>query len=530
MKAILTSILLTIIPSGLVQAQHDRPVKLNAPLVSGGEVLEFAASPDGQWVVYRADQDADNVIELYSVPSTGGTVTKLNDPLVPGGAVGEFAISPDSAWVVYRADQVIDGHFDLFSVPIAGGFPRKLNQENQADRKFAITPDSSRVVFIHTYDHYDRSCPCTVPITGGMVEEFCTGGIGAHFTGHFEISRDSEYLVFTKTRHGDAGAVLFGFRTDGSGGGVLDACVQGDHFRISPDSRRVVSRQNTLCGGVFGLNSVAITGGDDLHLTDSGGVKIQISPFPVGGDYQVVSRSGGLYSIPINGGMQVALSPFFFPLDVVPFEITPDGTRVVYAGSEQAHGPADLYSVETLGGYPIKLNGPLIVDGTVWSFQLSADSRYAIYYADEEVDDFYELYSVPVAGGEIINLSGAVRADYQTAADGVSVVYRTYADELFEVPILGGDAVMLSENVQSYGLTGDGQRVVYLGDQPPHDVIELYSVPRAVFGEPSIDQLCPCQGQWKNHGRYVSCVSQAAKDHPNRSEIVSEAARSNCGK
>ena len=62
-------------------------------------------SPDGKWVVYRADQDTDEVIEIYSVPIGGGTVTKLNDTLVAGGETGFLHTTPDSTTVVYYADQ-----------------------------------------------------------------------------------------------------------------------------------------------------------------------------------------------------------------------------------------------------------------------------------------------------------------------------------------------------------------------------------------------------------------------------------------
>lgn len=59
--------------------------KLNAPLVTDGNVGLVRISPDNRTVVYRADQDTNNKTELYSVPIGGGTVTKLNAPLVSGG-------------------------------------------------------------------------------------------------------------------------------------------------------------------------------------------------------------------------------------------------------------------------------------------------------------------------------------------------------------------------------------------------------------------------------------------------------------
>jgi thrombospondin type 3 repeat protein len=53
-----------------------------------------------------------------------------------------------------------------------------------------------------------------------------------------------------------------------------------------------------------------------------------------------------------------------------------------------------------------------------------------------------------------------------------------------------------------------------------------------------VDTICPCDGPWKNHGDYVSCVAHASQDlvkagdltAQQRSVIVSTAAQSDCGK
>jgi hypothetical protein len=65
------------------------PAKLNGTLVSGGDAFSFELSPDGATVVYVAAQDANDVVELYSVPIGGGTPVKLNGPLVAGGDMSD---------------------------------------------------------------------------------------------------------------------------------------------------------------------------------------------------------------------------------------------------------------------------------------------------------------------------------------------------------------------------------------------------------------------------------------------------------
>ncbi len=54
----------------------------------------------------------------------------------------------------------------------------------------------------------------------------------------------------------------------------------------------------------------------------------------------------------------------------------------------------------------------------------------------------------------------------------------------------------------------------------------------------SIEQLCPCEAEWRNHGAYVSCVAHAAKtlrragliSGAEKGAIQSSAAKSDCGR
>ena len=101
-------------------------VKLNGPLPLGGVVTTgYQISPDGSRVVYRAEQQADGVVELFSVPLTGPSSAgiKLNGAFVAGGDVSSFAISRDGRWIVYRADQDTDDVFELFITDEGGPEP-----------------------------------------------------------------------------------------------------------------------------------------------------------------------------------------------------------------------------------------------------------------------------------------------------------------------------------------------------------------------------------------------------------------------
>ena len=134
--------------------------KLNDTLPRGGDVAaDFQISPDGSTVVYRADQDSDNVDELYSVPIGGGPSTKLNGPLTVGGDVRSAQISPDGSTVVYRADQDTNFTYELYSVPIGGGPSIKLNGTlpggGEVAAGFQVSPDGSTVVYRADQDTND---------------------------------------------------------------------------------------------------------------------------------------------------------------------------------------------------------------------------------------------------------------------------------------------------------------------------------------------------------------------------------------
>ncbi len=194
-------------------------VKLNGQLVLNGDVREnsLAFSPEGSRVLYMADQEADEVLELFMVDSAGGESLKLNGSLVNGGDVSTALFSADGSRVVYRADQEIDEVFELYSVGSDGQSPAKLNLPlvlNGDVMSFSITPDGSRVVYLADQEFDQVFELYTVPTAGGVVEKL-SGPLA-------------------------------------SGGDVTD-------WWISPDSRRVVYRADQDADEVFEIYSVLLS-------------------------------------------------------------------------------------------------------------------------------------------------------------------------------------------------------------------------------------------------------------------------------
>lgn len=104
---------------------HSVPV--SGPANSGAELSDdlppvgydsdFAVVPGSQSVVSLARQDAADGVELCSVPISGYTaadVLVLNGTLVEGGDVMDFQLASDGSFAIYRADEDADEVLELY--------------------------------------------------------------------------------------------------------------------------------------------------------------------------------------------------------------------------------------------------------------------------------------------------------------------------------------------------------------------------------------------------------------------------------
>ena len=249
--------------------------KLNTPFVGGEQIRTFKLSPDGTTVVYTADQDTNGIVELYSVPIGGGTVTKLNAPLVGGGQVSEdeslsnvYEISPDSTTVVYRADQDTDGIIELYSVPIGGGTVTKLNPPlvnggNVDSNLFQISPDSSTVVYNADQDANTVFELYSVPIGGGTVTKLNPPLVGDESAGVFQISPTGNTVVYAADQDTEGTIEIYSVPIGGGTPQKLNgSLVSGGNvsltYEITADSSRVIYDADQDTTGVTELYSVSI--------------------------------------------------------------------------------------------------------------------------------------------------------------------------------------------------------------------------------------------------------------------------------
>ena len=503
---------------------NSTPTKLNGTFPSENASWYFQISNDSNQVVFVSNYWViDFDAKLYSVPINGGTSpVRLDSPQVLVGDVVEdnqTSISADSKWVVYLADQDTDDVNELYSVLIDGTLPPiKLNTPlvvgQEVYRGFQISPDSTHVVFLTDEDADDVFELYSAPIDGSdppvKLNNPLVGGYGVYSS--YQISADSNRVVYQVDQNLDYVYELYSVPIDGSTPPIqintpMSSGYNESFFQISHNSQTVVYRTDQDTIDVDELYSVAIDGSTlptKLNSTHTGNVKyFQISADGSQVVYNIEENLMGylteLYSVPINGSAApIKLNETLGPGGTLGyfFKISGSSNRVVYMSEYDYMSDPELYSVPLDGSAaPIKLNGTLISGGEITEFQISVDGNYVTYQADQDTNDVDELYSVPIDGGIApikLNgtlVSGGVVSRYQISGDSSQVVYRANQDindvyELFSVPIDGSSvpiklngALVSGGNVYSSKISADSSRVVYKADQDTDDVGELYSIP-----------------------------------------------------
>jgi len=82
----------------------------------------YQISPDGLHVLFLADQLTVNLVELFISPITGGGSSRVNSSFPfnlfesPASKINSYQVSPDGQHIIYKVDQNIDNISELFSV------------------------------------------------------------------------------------------------------------------------------------------------------------------------------------------------------------------------------------------------------------------------------------------------------------------------------------------------------------------------------------------------------------------------------
>ena len=313
-------------------------VQVSGNLVAGGAVSYFIFSPDGKRIVYKADQDVDNVFEAYAVDLSGptpGPSVRVNSPFDPAEDVqGEsFFWSPDSTKVTYHTTISGSGFHEVHVGDVASGIAGQVlrlhrtvdeqGTESLGDVRHPVlwTPDSRHVIY------------AALPQGGTTRELYMT-----------EVSGPNRGQPVLLSAPITVGA---GFPTS------------SPMFEISPDGTKVI------------YAVVAdTTNARELFLVD-------------------LTPAGPLPARKLHPA-------FASGTNILAMAFSPDSTRVLYT----AGAPRQLYMVDVTdpNAQPVVVNDTLVAGGDVATsnFGFSPDGSLVAYVADGTVDAVNDLYVVDV--------------------------------------------------------------------------------------------------------------------------------------
>lgn len=473
--------------------------KLSGSLVEKGDTYSMELSPDGKWVLFLADAYQDGVVELFSVPATGGERIMLSQGSTTGVQVSRFLISPDSQYVIYVRNIISTGiDIGVYIVPIDGGVPRELHDPMPLLARLLemeISADNQYLVYV--IDSDDHQVLWKVALAGGLPKSIA----GAEMTMPdneilFRLAPQGKHVVYY---HNSFFSSLNRATLDGSEGDLTYVAVAARHFDItpdessvvymigitapyqlyaipfdggppdelnqsganvqsfliSPDSQYVVFRADELGAGIFEVMSIRLDYASTRtilngSIVDGGNVFMyQITPNSLGVVFisdQITPSLRELWSVPINGGTNNNLSKDMVPGGQVNnFSITPNNLGVVFTATKLSTAISELFANDIYGSHePWRLNASLPAFADVGSFKVAPNSSYVLFSADSLFDGEYNLSMVPIMGG-----SSPIRVN---------------------PPLVSGG------RVGPFVISPDSKGVVYCADQDTDEVYEIYSV------------------------------------------------------
>ena len=346
--------------------------------VSGGapELLaEFPASfrrishapehPPGFRLLTLNNGPFDQEFMLINLDS--GEVIRHSLPMDFDGLIFNYLISEDQEYIVYSANFETSDRLELFSLEMRTGRVEKLNndQTNGPIRNYKISPDASTVVYVGEHSEEERPAVYAVPITGGMSRHLDTELPVHPFSDDLFISADSQSLIYPSGRGfaiegwnhvpldasappqpmpSYAGSLVFVrgdviFRSDESPAGLyqyslsngqttrLDTPVnQGagvSNFILDESGERVLFLQDVRGEGLFDLFDVPVGGGQVTQINQELGDGAVTDVLYIDG-YLSYSTDDARYLLPGDGSPEVRVEG-----QLVPTYISRDLTRTI---------------------------------------------------------------------------------------------------------------------------------------------------------------------------------------------------------
>ncbi|MFN2598556.1 MAG: S41 family peptidase, partial [Pyrinomonadaceae bacterium] len=399
-------------------------------------------SPDGKWIAFSSDRNGN--LDVYLIPSTGGTVKQLTSHSADDTVLGW---SPDGRFVLFSANRGEQFMPMIYKVSVEGGMPVAAGPDMGVAASYS--PDGTKIAYnqkaqVYWRKYYRGAYQSDVIVEDVAAKKFTqltdfdgldswpmwardgniyfvsdrdgagltniwrvseSGGAAQRVTSYKEgdvrfpsISADGKTIVFehdfgiskldvaskrVTPLHFDIGA-----ETEESLSEVRDFNSMVDDFDLAPNSRRVVV---SIHGEIF---TAPVEEGDLRQITDSPARDRNVSYSPDGKWLAFVSDRSGreeLYVVAVDGaGEPQKLTD----IDALKFNYvwSPDSTQLAFVSSDDTLRVVTVASKETKQITASRY-------GNVGTPAWSPDGKW-LAYSKPDVTRTSDIYLTPATGGE----------------------------------------------------------------------------------------------------------------------------------
>ena len=480
-------------------AQTEVISKLSSALVAGGNVVEQSISPDGALIAYVADQDTDEMFELYIASRDGSSVVKV-DPGFPAFADVEptsLAWSPDSSRIAYSADANTDDVSEIFIVNQDGSGNTRISSDpgqptptvEFLDLQWTVDGNylayavqelagANDRIALEVYDVVAAG-PTPVRVTspvvaGGNIDLYAWSPVTPMLAYRADAQTDGVVEVYVASADGTFNQKVSGAM---AGSGVIDGpewssatadlSYVADRDTAGTTEVYVVSADGS---GHLKLNPPLVAGGDISHtLWSPDGLRVSYLGDPVSDGVQalfVVETDGtGLVELtgtPIAGGHTFAGGYW-----------SPNSDIFAYAADSDTPGIYEYFAVLPDGTGRQKLNQPYVAGGNaIDNPNWAPDGEYIVMLGDLETGGVYEYFVARPDGSDYRKINptyvpGGNGLSYPNwSADGSRLVYIAEQDTVgvAEYFVAAPDGTTISK---ASGVMVPGGSATFIGDWSP---------------------------------------------------------------
>jgi Tol biopolymer transport system component len=360
-----------------------------------------SVTDDGQWLAFASTADLthqnhDESLEIFVMKSDGSRITQLTDIAGPeAGSIAALQISGSGNRVAFISD-----------IDLVGANPKRMHQTFVVDQNGANLRQVS--------NNYGDDALFYYPTEFGV-----------------SISDDGQRVVFNRVSdYGAWTTKVMAVNADGTG---LHVLAWGEQVMVSGNGQKVAYHDGIEHIWVIdwtGTGSVALTQGDHPSITDDG-LFVFYSLALVGPSNS--DGSGEIWKIRTDGTQRTRLTSTVLPEEDHFPEVSGDGSRVAFFRSET------LMAMDAAGGNLHALGAANGSTLTAAYADITPDGTRVVFAVTEDPYDSDKEGSLRriEAGGsgmtEVVSLDRAP-ARLSVSGDGHTIVFESRADPLGQNP------------------------------------------------------------------------------------------------